>query len=214
MNKGFIDVSDHPLSVMLNKNYLKILKEFNHLTKFFPLRNKPNNLMGSVIDQKQSNGKNLYEGKILSIFTRIAVESCSESEKKIIWGDTLKTKETAEKIFLEKQKLTPVLESIILPYKDYVGTVGFNMMEPGAKLSMHYGMISKYIRFHLGLICDPEAKFYIDNCIPRAWIEGKVWAFDDGERFHGTEHNGTKNRLILLIDIDKKIFPSIEKEKK
>jgi aspartyl/asparaginyl beta-hydroxylase (cupin superfamily) len=73
-------------------------------------------------------------------------------------------------------------------------------------------MISKYVRFHLGLICDPEAKFHVNDCQPRAWEPGKVWAFDDGEAFHGTTHDGTDMRVILIVDIGRECFSNLKEE--
>jgi hypothetical protein len=209
---GYIEVAGHPLTVALKSNYKELLNEFNILSQRH-IGLKPNNVMGEAIDQKESNGKELYSGQIWSAFTRVAEESCSEKEYKALWGDTEESKVNANKRLLAKQKLTPVLESILEPYHPYVGTVGFNLMAPGAKLSMHYGMVSAYVRFHLGLVCDPEAKFLVNSYPARAWTEGDVWAFDDGDAFHGTLHNGTINRLILLVDIHRDAFENLEEEK-
>jgi hypothetical protein len=169
-------------------------------------------ITGVVVDQRESNGNLLYNGNIKSVFTRVAPQSCSEAEYRATWGTTELSKKQADDGFLEKQLLTPTLEEIIKPYGNYVGSVGFNLMQPSTKLAMHYGMVSQYVRFHLGLICDPKAKFHIENYPPRAWEVGKVWAFDDGDTYHGTTHNGTISRLILIVDIDRKAFTSIEEE--
>lgn len=211
MPLGYIQVKDHPLSIALRDNYKGILNDYLQLSSKY-LGNKPNNITGVVLDQKQSNGKMLYGGTIKSVFTRAVPESCSKSEHEAIWGTTDVTKMIAEDKFLKKQALTPVLEEIIKPYGNYIGSVGFNLMYPGAKLSMHYGMVSRYVRFHLGLICDPEAKFHVENYEPRAWEVGKVWAFDDGDAYHGTTHNGTTGRLILILDIDRAAFDNLEEE--
>jgi len=208
---GYVEVSNHPLSNALRENYKIISDEFINLSSQF-LNVKPNNVMGSVIDQKQSNGKMLYQGTIKSVFTRVARESCSPSEEQAIWGLTDESKARTEQRFLLKQNLTPTLEKIMEPYHPYVGTVGFNIMAPSAKLSMHYGMVSKYIRFHMGITCDPEAKFIVNDYAPRAWEPGKVWAFDDGDAYHGTVHEGTVDRVILILDIDKAAFTDLKEE--
>jgi hypothetical protein len=208
---GYIEVSDHPLSIALRKNHQEIIKEFNILSERF-LSSKPNNIMGKIVDQKESNGKMLYQGLIKSVFTRIVKESCSPNEEEAVWGTTEESRLKAEDKFKLKRSLSPTLEKILEPYHPYVGTVGFNLMCPGSKLSMHYGMISKYVRFHLGLICDSEAKFIVNDYEPRAWETGKVWAFDDGDAFHGTVHNGQQERVILLIDIHKDAFSELKEE--
>jgi hypothetical protein len=205
-------VYDHPLSISLRKNYQTIIDEYFQLSEKF-LGIKPNNLMGIQINQDESNGEELYTGRINSVFTRVAAETCSESELNAVWGSTIESKLAANNRFAQKQLLTPTLEKIIEPYLNNIGCVGFNLMYPSTKLSMHYGMISKYARFHLGLICDPEAKFHVKGYPPRAWEPGKVWCFDDGDAFHGTVHNGTVPRLILIVDLDRSAIKNIESEK-
>lgn len=200
-NSNYIDVSGHPLTLALQENWRRILNEFQNLAA--PgLNTKVNNVMGNLVDQGPSNGKMLYTGKIVSIFTRLAPESCSPGEYKSAWGVTPEDKKRGDDRFLTRQKLTPTLEQILEPFHPGVGSVGFNLMSPGTSLSKHYGMVNKYIRFHLGLICDPGAVFLVNDCHPRPWIEGKVWAFDDGRAFHGTNHNGKIDRLILIVDLD------------
>jgi hypothetical protein len=212
MKLGYIEVYNHPLSVALRNNHAAILEEFNLLSNKF-LGAKPNNLMGKQINQLESNGQILYQGKIDSVFTRVAADSCSTPEYNAVWGTTDESKQAGDLRLRQKQQMTPILEKIISPYAEHIGCVGFNIMHPPSKLSMHYGMISKYIRFHLGLVCDPEAKFIVNNYAPRAWEPGKVWAFDDGDAFHGTVHIGTDTRVILIIDIDRAAFADLEEEK-
>jgi hypothetical protein len=211
MTLGYIEVNDHPLTVALRKNYSNILIEFENLSNNF-LRAKPNNLMGEQLNQLESNGKELYNGKIDSVFTRVVADSCSEPEYCAVWGTTEESRIAGDARLKVKQQMTPILESIILPYSNYLGCVGFNIMHPNSKLSKHYGMVSKYVRFHLGIKCDPEAKFIVNNYAPRAWEDGKVWAFDDGDSYHGTTHNGTETRVILIVDIDRAAFTELKEE--
>ena len=183
MTLGYIQVKDHPLSIALRDNHQGILNDYIRLLNQF-LGPKPNNLITSgEVDQKESIGKMLYEGNISSVFTRVVPESCSKSELTATWGTTDYSKMQSDLRFSRKRLLT-----------------------------LHYGMISKYVRFHLGLLCDPEAKFHVNNYPPRAWEEGKVWAFDDGDAYHGTTHNGTDQRVILLLDIDRAAFDNLEEE--
>jgi hypothetical protein len=212
MKLGYIEVYNHPLSIALRNNHAAILEEFNLLSNKF-LGAKPNNLMGKQIDQQESNGQVLYQGKINSVFTRVAADSCSTPEYNAVWGTTDESKQAGDLRLRQKQQMTPILEKIISPYADHIGCVGFNIMHPPSKLSMHYGMVSKYVRFHLGLVCDSEAKFMVNDYTPRAWEPGKVWAFDDGDAFHGTVHIGNDTRVILIIDIDRAAFADLEEEK-
>ena len=65
---GYIEVYNHPLTVSLRENFNTILSEYINLSSKF-LGIKPNNLMGSAINQEESNGQILYQGKINSVFT-------------------------------------------------------------------------------------------------------------------------------------------------
>lgn len=206
--KTYIDISDFPLTQSLSENYEQIKMEFKDLEKF--LATKTNNVMGPL--QKESKGKSFYEGQIKSVFTRIANEACSPPEIKAIYGPTEETRIATMEKFKLKQSLSPTLEKCLEPYIDYVGCVGFNIIYPGGKLNMHYGMCSDYIRMHMGIDCDPNAVFHLEKFPPRAWEPGKLFAFDDGPAFHGTEHNGTNPRCILLVDIRKTAFSELKEE--
>ena len=76
---------------------------------------------------------------------------------------------------------------------------------PGTIINPHYGWSNKWLRVHLGLVCDPDCKITIGNHIKetRTWEEGKLLAFYDGGQWpHGVKHEGTKERIILSVDID------------
>jgi hypothetical protein len=209
---GYVEVFNHPLAIALRENCDAITQEYELLlADGFP---KPNNTMGIDLDQLSSNGKNLYKGVITSVFTRVAADSCSKTEYKTAYGSTPAEYVAGEVRRKKRQVITKTLEKIIAPYLPYVGTVGFNRMSPPAVLNNHYGMISKYVRFHLGIKCDPGAQFHVNDYAPRAWEVGKVWAFDDGDAFHGTSHTGTTERIILIVDIDKAGFTELSEEER
>lgn len=207
--KKYVDVSDHPLVHSIIENYNLIREDFYNLTKRF-LHTKPNNTMTER--QKTSNGKILYQGKFQLVFTRIVDATCSKPELDAIYGPTEQSRRQALENFKIKQSLTPILEKCIEPYLDVVGSVGFNVIHPGAKLNMHYGMCNDYIRVHMGIDCDPGAIFFVEDLPPRSWEPGKVFAFSDGDAFHGTEHHGESPRSILLLDIHKKAFDQLKEE--
>ena len=207
--KNYIDVSDFPLVPAIIKNYDAIRKDFYDLKAKF-LHTKPNNIMTER--QGTSTGKILYKGGFQLVFTRIADASCSKPELDAIYGPTEETRKRAFENFKIKQSLTPNLEQCLAPYLEFVGAVGFNVIHPGAKLNMHYGMCSDYIRIHMGIDCDPGAVFFVENLPPRSWEPRKVFAFSDGDAFHGTEHHGNDPRSILLIDIHKSAFKEFKEE--
>jgi hypothetical protein len=211
--KTYIDVSDFPLTISLIENYEKIKEEFYKLSEFTVV--KPNNILPER--HRSSFGKLLYEGDFMLSYTRVVKESCSIYELKAVFGDE-NGNFTEESINKTKEKLresrliTPVLESCIAPYLPHVGTVGFNTIYPGSILNKHYGMCTDYIRFHLGIECDPGAMFYVENLQPRTWEPGKVFAFSDGETFHGTTHTGSKPRTVLILDLHKQVIPELKSE--
>lgn len=205
----YIDISNFQLARSLSENYEQIKIDFNGLKNF--LGSKTQNVMGPT--QKESNGKILYEGQFQSVFTRIAEEACSPPEIKSIFGTTEESRAAAMERFNIKRSITSALEKCLEPYIDYVGCVGFNIIHPGSKLNMHYGMCNDYVRIHMGITCDPGAVFYLEKLPPRAWVPGELFAFDDGLAFHGTEHKGVTPRCILLLDIKKTAFDELKEEK-
>ena len=211
--KKYIDINDLDLTKSLANNYNKIREEFYKLADF--LQFKPNNLMTDK--QKASSGKILYEGQFKLVFTRVAKESCSIPEYKSAFGDkdgnvTEESIARAALKYQQRQQITPTLESCLAPYINDIGTVGFNVIYPGGKLNMHYGMCNDYIRIHMGIDCDPGAVFYVEDLPPRTWEPGKLFAFSDGDAFHGTIHTGEKPRSILLLDLHKRAFKELKDE--
>ncbi len=211
--KRYIDISSLELTKSLAANYEQIRQEFYKLAD--SLQFKPNNIMTEK--QKSSNGKILYEGQFKLVFTRVAKESCSLPEYTSAFGnkDGTVTEESIERAklkFKTRQALTPTLESCIAPYIDKIGTVGFNVIFPGGTLNKHYGMCNDYIRIHMGIDCDPGAVFYVEDLPPRTWEPGKLFAFSDGDAFHGTVHNGQQPRSILLLDLHKSAFSDLKEE--
>ena len=208
--KKYIDISNFPLTKSLIENFDAIRTEFYTLSKK-QLASKPNNVIVST-NQKPARGKILYSGSVQSVFTRVVKESCSEPELLAAFGSTLESRVAAQLRFKERQQITKTLEKCIEPYIDFIGSVGFNVIHPPGKINMHYGMCDTYIRIHMGLDCDPGARFIIENLPHRAWEEKKVFAFSDGDAFHGTEHTGVNPRTILLLDIKKTAFIELKEE--
>ena len=209
--KKYIDISEFPLCLSLKENYKQIREELYYLVEKKYIGKKPNNVMG--VKQKRSNGKILYSGQIESSFTRIADKSCSITELNAIYGSTSESRAASLEKLKIKQQITVTLEKCLEPYLEYVGSVGFNIINPGSFLNQHYGMCNDYVRIHMGIDCDPGAVFYLENLPPRTWEPAKLFAFSDGEAFHGTEHAGTTPRSILLVDIKKTAFSSLKEEK-
>jgi hypothetical protein len=211
--KKYVDVSNFPLCLSLIDNYEKIKEEFYKISNF--TFEKPNNILPKA--HGSSRGKLLYRGDFTCVYSRISKETLSIHEYNSLFGndDRIVTQES-ESQAIEKlrkvQKETPVIESCIAPYIDHIGNVGFNTIFPGAVLNRHYGMTKRFIRIHLGIECDLKAVFYVEKLTPRPWEDGKIFAFSDGDVFHGTAHTGSKNRTILTIDVDKSIIGELKED--
>ena len=75
----------------------------------------------------------------------------------------------------------------------------FSLLQPGAKIPPHNGLINTRLVCHLPLIVPGKCVFRVGN-EQREWVEGKAWAFDDTiehEAWNGSE----RTRVILLFDV-------------
>lgn len=83
----------------------------------------------------------------------------------------------------------------------------FTKLSPGSTIKPHYHPISNGIHrmnLHLGLLCDPSATITVGE-ETRTWEEGKLIAFkNSGPYRHSVDHRGTKDRIILIVEIDVK----------
>lgn len=83
----------------------------------------------------------------------------------------------------------------------------FAQLSPGSFIKPHYHPIKDGIyrmNLHLGLVCDPECKITVGE-ETRTWEEGKLLAFkNSGPYRHSVEHKGTKDRIILIVELDVK----------
>ena len=73
---------------------------------------------------------------------------------------------------------------------------------PGTVINPHFGWSNNWLRLHLGIVCDPECKITVGN-ESRTWEEGKLLAFYDGGNYpHSVRHDGTKERIIVSVDLN------------
>lgn len=97
----------------------------------------------------------------------------------------------------------PTIQKIIsgLEADGKVANVFVSKLIPGSIINEHHGWSDKWMRVHLGLICDEECKITVGK-ETKAWKEGKLLAFKDGGPYlHSVRHNGKSERIILSIDI-------------
>ena len=87
--------------------------------------------------------------------------------------------------------------------------IGFNLLEPGAKIKPHFGDTNAIVRCHLGLIIPEEN----ENCAIKVngetknWQQNKVIGFTDAYE-HEAWNQTNSRRIILLFDILKPEYTS------
>ena len=100
-------------------------------------------------------------------------------------------------------KLTPNTCALIEAFPDASGCkrgqVKFSVMQPGTYVWPHTGPTNCRLRLHLGLEI-PEGVAIRVATETRTWEEGKFLVFDDSFE-HEVWHNGTRSRLVLIMDV-------------
>ncbi|KAI5635738.1 aspartyl/Asparaginyl beta-hydroxylase domain-containing protein [Phthorimaea operculella] len=79
------------------------------------------------------------------------------------------------------------------------GQVKFSVMAAGTHVRPHVGPTNCRLRMHLGLSNTKDTFLRVDQ-ETRQWQEGKVLLFDDSFE-HEVWHNGTADRLVLIVDV-------------
>ncbi|XP_028176355.1 aspartyl/asparaginyl beta-hydroxylase isoform X1 [Ostrinia furnacalis] len=79
------------------------------------------------------------------------------------------------------------------------GQVKFSLMAPGTHVRAHVGPTNCRLRMHLGLSNTKDTYLRVDKEI-RQWSVGRVLLFDDSFE-HEVWHNGTRARLVLIVDV-------------
>jgi hypothetical protein len=88
-----------------------------------------------------------------------------------------------------------------LVQKHNLTNVFVSVLSPGSVIRPHQGHSKKYMRIHMGLICDPECKITVGD-ETKTWKEGQILAFKDGgPYYHSVVHNGTQDRYIFSFDL-------------
>lgn len=106
-------------------------------------------------------------------------------------------------VSLSKKNL-PTIDKIISSYEELgvLRNAFVSKLVPGSIINPHRGRSNIYMRIHLGLDCDPECKITVGK-ITKTWYDGGILAFKDGgKHLHGVTHNGTKQRIILSVDVE------------
>lgn len=80
------------------------------------------------------------------------------------------------------------------------GQVKFSVLDAGTHIWPHCGPTNCRLRAHLALKAEPNRTFIRVAEETRSWAEGEWLIFDDSFE-HEVWHNGTRSRLVLIVDI-------------
>src|SRR5690606_33400026 len=78
-------------------------------------------------------------------------------------------------------------------------SVLFSLLQPGAHIAPHYGMINARLICHLPLIIPGGGALRVGG-EARAWEEGKLMIFDDSIE-HEAWNEADSDRVVLIFDI-------------
>jgi len=78
-------------------------------------------------------------------------------------------------------------------------SVLFSLMQAGAHIPPHNGLVNTRLICHLPLIVPGRCRFRVGNDV-REWAEGRSWVFDDTIEHEAWNDTG-RTRVILLFDI-------------
>jgi len=172
-----------PVCFQILRDYPVIKQEILNLVSDIELPDYP---------QYQAFGKSIYENTWkaipLSIFRGEHIELAGKPYMEYV---------------KDSRKRLPILDSIISPLEeaDIMRNAFISKLCPGSIINPHYGWSQEFMRIHMGIVTDPECRITVGN-ITETWEEGKLLAFKDGGPYmHSVKHNGTKDRIVLSIDI-------------
>lgn len=80
------------------------------------------------------------------------------------------------------------------------GQVKFSVLDPGTHIYPHCGPTNSRLRAHLALQAEEQLTFIRVANETRSWKQGELLIFDDSFE-HEIWHNGTIQRLILIVDL-------------
>lgn len=195
---NYLDVSQLPLAQYLMRNYVQIAGECDAMLTKMDMADKPKaDSMGQYGKNRSQVGRPMIEGGVFSAYLLLRPELLDDNEKEIVYAPE-RWKSRGWRRTQNPTLMAWMLRDDVLPT---LGNVGFNRLLPGARINPHFGVSTNYFRMHLCIHGDDQATFFLKDREPYTWRDGEVMAFADGDMLHWVEHNGTKPRTILSIDV-------------
>ena len=107
-------------------------------------------------------------------------------------------------------KTCAIIEKMPNAVNNKRGQIKFSVMQPGTHIWPHTGPTNCRLRMHLGLVIPKNVHIRVGS-ETKTWKNGKVIVIDDSFD-HEVWHNGTKSRLIFIIDFWHPDLPQWEKD--
>jgi hypothetical protein len=196
---------DSPIMDYIKQNY-QLLKNdfFDNVSQSLLLANKPGyKFLDGVTD--------LYKGKIHSVGLKNSRVALDADEQRIMnWKPT-------EEYRHNYRRITPNLAGpwvdLVNKFDDQLEQMFFNIAEPGASITPHRGIHTRYFRVHICLQTNAGFCFDIEG-EKKSWLEGaeNSFAFDDANRRHGvsyTDYGDNTPRVVAILDVKKEYYPEL-----
>jgi hypothetical protein len=185
---------DLPLCKDLKHNFQKIKEE---VLKFIAMPNALHDYPKYKIEHNNQTidlYSNIWQAVPLSKYDAEFLDTES---------DTPQAEYTRSVITFAKKNCPTVTRCIEeLEDKGFIRNVFISKLLPGSDIQPHRGRDNKFMRLHVCVDADPECKLTVGH-ETRTWVEGEILAFKDGGvKLHSVQHKGTKQRVVLSIDID------------
>jgi hypothetical protein len=153
----------------------------------------------------------LYRGKILSAALKNSKVALDADEQRIMnWGATEEYRHSYRHI---NPSLTGPWVDFVDKFDDQLEQVFFNIAYPGATITPHKGIHTRYFRVHICLQTNPGFYFDIEG-EKKSWQEGAeyAFAFDDAHLRHGVYYHDTGinvPRIVAILDVKKEFYPEM-----
>lgn len=188
-------------------NYSSLKEDFinNVYTNDQLLKNKPGYKFSDGVTE-------LYKGKILSAALKISTVALDDDERRIMnWGQTWD--QSGYRRSWKLVNLKGPWANFMNKWDGHLEQMFFNIAYPGAEITPHKGIHTRYFRVHVCLQTNPGFYFDIEG-EKKSWNEGveNAFAFDDANLRHGVYYNDkgiNVPRVVAILDVKKEFYPEM-----
>lgn len=192
--QDLINIDEIPLFLNLKNNFEEIKKEL--IDNIKQIENNPNNSFYNSLDNYVFSKEN-------------------KKLKEIIFGYHLFYKENDNDIFFKTKNNCPLTISFLdeLQKQKIISNCVVSRLKSLSYISPHNDrLFDNTIRVHFCLETDPKCTITVGK-ETRQWIENDFLIFDASNYRHSINHDGDKNRTIIIMDIKKEYLARFYKNK-